>query len=114
MAGRPMLRDPPHVPIAHSRYQQRRRARIAREAASSPRAAGTDPGRRARVRMDDEIRTMKLTELKARVACSDYHVDVEAVAEAFMTRMLKVHGALCRADVRELLGDAFDEIRLPA
>lgn len=65
--------------------------------------------------MDDEIRTMKLIELKASVARAQYEVDVDAVAEAFVARMRSVHGALCRADVRALLGErALDELRLPA
>jgi hypothetical protein len=65
--------------------------------------------------MDDEIRTMKLTELKAKVARAQYDVDVDAVAEAFVARMLAVRGALRRADVRELLSEqALGELRLPA
>jgi len=65
--------------------------------------------------MDDEIRTMKLTELKTRVARAQYHVDVEAVAEAFVARMLAAHAALRRADVRALLGErAARELQLPA
>jgi hypothetical protein len=64
--------------------------------------------------MDDEIKTMKLTELKARVASAEYDVDVDAVAEAFVARMREVHRALRRADVRALLSDpAFDELQLP-
>jgi Anti-sigma-28 factor, FlgM len=65
--------------------------------------------------MDDEIRTMKLTELKTRVARAQYQVDVDAVAEAFVARMLAAHAALRRADVRALLGDrALRELQLPA
>jgi hypothetical protein len=65
--------------------------------------------------MDDEIRTMKLTELKAKVARAQYDVDVDAVAEAFVARMLAVRGALRRADVRALLSEqALGELRLPA
>ncbi|MGB2711013.1 MAG: hypothetical protein WBC33_05800 [Conexibacter sp.] len=64
--------------------------------------------------MDDEIRTVKLSELKARIARAEYAVDTDAVATAFVARMLAVHGALCRADVRELLGGAFDDLRLSA
>lgn len=65
--------------------------------------------------MDDETNTMRITELKAQVERATYHVDVDAVAEAFVMRMLAVHGALRRADVRALLGDAaLSEIRLTA
>lgn len=67
-----------------------------------------------RDRMDDEnTTTMKITELKAQIDRAAYNVDVEAVAEAFVTRMLAVHAALRRADVRALLGDAaLEEIRV--
>jgi hypothetical protein len=54
----------------------------------------------------DENTTMRITELKAQVERAAYQVDVDAVAEAFVLRMLAVHGALRRADVRALLGDA--------
>jgi len=65
--------------------------------------------------MDDEIRTVKLTELKAQIDGSSYAVDVGAVAEAFVKRMLAARGAQRRADVRELLGDAtLRQITLPA
>jgi Anti-sigma-28 factor, FlgM len=64
--------------------------------------------------MDDESDNMKINELKARIARAQYDVDVDAVAEAFLRRMLLVHGALRRADVRDLLGDVVEEIRLPA
>ena len=65
--------------------------------------------------MDDETRTVKITELKAQIARAAYDVDVDAVAEAFVSRMLAVHGALRRADVRALLGDAaLAELKLPA
>lgn len=64
--------------------------------------------------MDDESKSMKLTELKARIARAEYDVDSDAVADAFVRRMLAVHGALRRADVRALLGGAVDEIRLSA
>jgi hypothetical protein len=61
--------------------------------------------------MDDENTTMRITELKAQIDRAAYQVDVDAVAEAFVSRMLAVHGALRRADVRALLGDAaLDEI----
>jgi hypothetical protein len=56
--------------------------------------------------MNDENTTVKLTELRARIDRAAYDVDVEAVAEAFVSRMLAMHGALRRADVRALLGDA--------
>jgi hypothetical protein len=56
--------------------------------------------------MDDDTRTVKLAQIKARVASAEYDVDVEAVAQAFVERMLMVHGARRRADMRELLGDA--------
>lgn len=63
----------------------------------------------------DQNKTMRITELKAQVEHATYHVDVDAVAEAFVTRMLAVHGALRRADVRALLGDkALSEMRLTA
>ncbi len=66
---------------------------------------------RGRDRMDDENTTMRINELKAQIDRAAYDVDVDAVAEAFVSRMLAVHGALRRADVRALLGDAaFDEI----
>ncbi len=61
---------------------------------------------RGRERMDDENTTMRITELKAQIDRAAYQVDVDAVAEAFVSRMLAVHGALRRADVRALLGDA--------
>lgn len=61
-----------------------------------------------------EPRTVKLNDLRTRIARADYDVDVNAVAEAFVARMLAVHGALRRADVRELLGDAFEEIGFAA
>ena len=65
--------------------------------------------------MEDESKTVKITELKARIARADYAVDTDAVARAFVTRMFAVHGALRRADVRALLGDAaLEEIRLSA
>lgn len=65
--------------------------------------------------MDDENKTVKITELKAQVDRAAYRVDVDAVAEAFVARMLAMHGALRRADVRALLGDAaLSEIRLTA
>ena len=56
--------------------------------------------------MDDENRTMRVAELRAQIERAAYDVDVEAVAEAFVSRMLAVRGALRRADVRALLGDA--------
>ena len=58
----------------------------------------------------DHTKTVKLNEIRSRIERADYDVDVDAVAEAFVNRMLVVHGALRRADVRELLGDAYDEI----
>lgn len=58
----------------------------------------------------DQTKTLKLNEIRSRIERADYDVDVDAVAEAFVNRMLVVHGALRRADVRELLGDAYDEI----
>ncbi|HYV17099.1 MAG TPA: hypothetical protein VE972_13890 [Conexibacter sp.] len=64
--------------------------------------------------MNDEITNMKVTELKARIARAEYDVDVHAVASAFVTRMLRVHATLRRADVRELLGDACEGTQLPA
>jgi hypothetical protein len=66
--------------------------------------------------MDDEnTTTMRITELKGQIERAAYHVDVDAVADAFVTRMLAVHGALRRADVRALLGDAaLSEMRLTA
>ena len=56
--------------------------------------------------MDEENRTVKIAELRAQIERATYDVDVEAVADAFVSRMLAVHGALRRADVRALLGDA--------
>lgn len=65
--------------------------------------------------MDHETNTMRISELKAQIERAAYDVDVDAVAEAFVARMLAVHGALRRADVRALLGDAtLSEIRLTA
>jgi len=65
--------------------------------------------------MDDENTTVRIDELKAQIERATYDVDVEAVAEAFVSRMLAVHGALRRADVRALLGDAaLNEIAQPA
>jgi hypothetical protein len=69
---------------------------------------------RARQRRMDERNTMKVTDLKARIARAEYDVDAHAVADAFVRRMLAMHGAVRRADVRELLGGAFDEIRQSA
>jgi Anti-sigma-28 factor, FlgM len=56
--------------------------------------------------MDDENTTMRITEIRAQIDRATYQVDVDAVAEAFVSRMLAVHGAVRRADVRALLGDA--------
>lgn len=65
--------------------------------------------------MPNENITMRITELKAQIDGAAYQIDVDAVAEAFVSRMLAVHGALRRADVRALLGDAaLDEIAQPA
>lgn len=65
--------------------------------------------------MDHETTRMRITELKAQIERATYDVDVEAVAEAFVSRMLAMHGALRRADVRALLGDAaLSEMRLTA
>lgn len=65
--------------------------------------------------MVDQNNTVRITELRAQIARAAYDVDVDAVAEAFVSRMLAVHGALRRADVRALLGDAaLDEMRLSA
>lgn len=65
--------------------------------------------------MDDENTPMKVIELRAQIERAAYDVDVNAVAEAFVSRMLAVHGALRRADVRALLGDAaLDEMQLTA
>jgi hypothetical protein len=64
--------------------------------------------------MNDEITNVKVAELKARVARAEYDVDAHAVASAFVTRMLRAHAKLRRDDVRELLGDALEELRLPA
>lgn len=65
--------------------------------------------------MDDETTRMKVNELKTQIERATYDVDPHAVAEAFVSRMLAVHGALRRADVRALLGDAaLEEITLPA
>lgn len=59
----------------------------------------------------EDIKTVKINDLRARIARADYDIDADAVAEAFIERMLAVHGALRRADVRALLGDAtVDEI----
>jgi len=65
--------------------------------------------------MDDENTTVRIDELKAQIERATYDVDVEAVAEAFVSRMLAVHGALRRADVRALLGEAaLGELKLSA
>ncbi len=65
--------------------------------------------------MDDQQNTIvKLTDLKAQIARAEYAIDESAVADAFVTRLLAVHGALRRADVRALLGGALDELRLSA
>ena len=73
------------------------------------------PGKSWQGSMIDEKKTVKITELKAQIERASYDVDVNAVAEAFVSRMLAVHGALRRADVRALLGDAaLDEMRLTA
>lgn len=58
----------------------------------------------------EDTKTVKIQDLRARIARADYDVDIDAVAEAFVARMLTVHGALRRADVRELLGDAYEEL----
>ncbi|HXE46117.1 MAG TPA: hypothetical protein VN635_13100 [Conexibacter sp.] len=63
----------------------------------------------------DQTQTMKITQLKAQIERAAYDVDVDAVAEAFVSRMIAVHAALRRADVRALLGDsALAELRLSA
>jgi len=63
--------------------------------------------------MDENTTTMRITELRAQIDRAAYSVDVDAVAEAFVSRMLAVHGALRRADVRALLGDAaLNEMRV--
>ena len=63
--------------------------------------------------MNDENTTMRINEIKAQIDGAAYRVDVDAVAEAFVSRMLAVRGALRRADVRALLGDAaFEQIRV--
>lgn len=63
----------------------------------------------------DENTTVKLSELKAQIDRAAYRVDAEAVAEAFIARMRAVHGAMRRADVRALVGDAaLTEMRLSA
>jgi hypothetical protein len=59
----------------------------------------------------ENARTVKIKELRDRIARADYTVDVEAVARAFVARMQAVHGALRRAEVRELLGDVYEEVR---
>ena len=65
--------------------------------------------------MDDEKNSMRITELRAQIERAAYDVDVDAVAEAFVARMVAAHAALRRADVRALLGDAaLREIQLPA
>jgi hypothetical protein len=53
----------------------------------------------------EDIKTVKINDLRARIARADYDIDADAVADAFVKRMLAVHGALRRADVRALLGD---------
>jgi len=63
--------------------------------------------------MNDENRTVRVSELKAQIERAAYDVNVDAVAEAFVRRMLSAHAALRRADVRALLGDAaLGEIRV--
>lgn len=63
--------------------------------------------------MNDQNSTMRINEIKAQIDGAAYRVDVDAVAEAFVSRMLAVRGALRRADVRALLGDAaFEQIRV--
>jgi len=65
--------------------------------------------------MPNENTPMRINELKTQIDRAAYQVDVDAVAEAFVSRMLAVHGALRRADVRALLGDAaLNEIAQPA
>jgi hypothetical protein len=60
-----------------------------------------------------EHKTVKITQLRAQIERAAYDVDVHAVAEAFVSRMLAVQGRLRRADVRALLGDAaLSEMRL--
>jgi hypothetical protein len=58
----------------------------------------------------DDTRTVKIDDLRNRIARADYDVDVDAVAEAFVDRILAAHGALRRADVRALLGGAYEEL----
>jgi hypothetical protein len=63
--------------------------------------------------MDDENTTMRINEIRAQIDGAAYRVDVDAVAEAFVSRMFAAHAALRRADVRALLGDAaLAEIRV--
>jgi hypothetical protein len=67
----------------------------------------------AGIAMNDENITVNITDLKAQIDGAAYQVDVDAVAEAFVSRMRAVHGALRRADVRALLGQAtYDEIQV--
>ena len=110
--GRPRLADRLSKlrRVAHARrdtvpIQRRRRAPGITEAESVA-VPGVALQRRGRETMDDENTNVKVAELKARIARAEYDVDVHAVASAFVTRMLRVHAALRRADVRELLGDA--------
>jgi len=56
----------------------------------------------------EPTRTVKINDLRTRIARADYDVDVDAVAEAVVARLIAVHRALRRADVRELLGDVCD------
>jgi hypothetical protein len=58
----------------------------------------------------DRTNTVKVNDLKARIARADYDVDVDAVAEAFIARMIAVHAALRRRDVQRLLGDVWHEL----
>lgn len=65
--------------------------------------------------MEDESRTVKITELKAQIDEASYDVDADAVARAFVSRMIAAHSALRRADVCALLSvRTVEEIRLSA
>jgi hypothetical protein len=59
--------------------------------------------------MDDESRHMTISDLTARIERAEYHIDVDAVAKAFVMRMLALRSARMGSDVPREAGD-----RLPA
>jgi len=60
--------------------------------------------------VDDESRQMTISDLTARIERAEYDIDVDAVAKAFVMRMLALRSARLGADAPREAG----ERRLPA